>query len=69
MGYSGRFKYIQHCKIWMFYNMGRMLFTQKNQKTSQELILDLGTQNDGAYFLKISKDGIIKDVKKVILKK
>lgn len=42
---------------------------QKNQGPNQETVFDLGLQNDGIYFLRITKEGKETVVKKIILKK
>ena len=47
----------------------RSVLSQKNQKPNQEVVFDLGLQNDGVYFLRIMAEGKEMEVKKIILKK
>ena len=49
--------------------LGLVVQSQKNQNPNQEIIFDLGLQNDGIYFLKIIAEGKEPRVKKIILKK
>ena len=53
----------------LFDTMGRKVLSQRNQTTNQDLMLDLASQTDGIYILKISKDGKIEQTEKVVLKK
>ena len=50
-------------------SMGIKVLSQKNQKPNQEVIFDLGLQNDGIYFLKIMAEGKETQVNKVVLRK
>lgn len=50
-------------------SLGLVLQTQKNQKPNQETVFDLGLQNDGVYFLRITAEGKEPQVKKIVLKK
>jgi Secretion system C-terminal sorting domain/FG-GAP-like repeat len=49
--------------------LGLVLQMQKNQKPNQETVFDLGLQNDGIYFLRITAEGKEPQVKKIVLKK
>jgi len=49
--------------------LGLVVQSQKNQKPNQEIVFDLGSQNEGVYFLRITAEGKEAQVKKVILKK
>jgi hypothetical protein len=49
--------------------LGLVIQSQKNQKPNQEIIFDLGLQNEGVYFLRITAEGKGTQVKKIILKK
>ncbi len=53
----------------IFDNMGRKVLSQKNQQTTQNLVIDLGGQIEGVYFLKVLSGGEIKGVGKVVLKR
>lgn len=53
----------------LFDSIGRKVLSQKNQTTNQDLVLDLATQTDGIYILKISKDGKIEQTEKVVLRR
>jgi hypothetical protein len=53
----------------VFDTMGRKVLSQKNQQTTQELVIDLGSQIEGVYFLKVVNDGEVKGVEKVVLKR
>lgn len=47
--------------------LGSTILSQKNQKPNQEIIFDLGSQNDGVYFLRIVSEGTIKVTQKILL--
>ena len=49
--------------------LGIRILSQKNQKPNQEVVFDLGSQNDGVYFLRIMAEGKEMEVRKIILKK
>jgi hypothetical protein len=53
----------------IFNVQGLSIQSQKNRKPNQETVFDLGTQNDGVYFLRITAEGRMPQVKKVVLKK
>ncbi|MCU0468534.1 MAG: FG-GAP-like repeat-containing protein [Arcicella sp.] len=46
---------------------GRRITWQRNQRTNAEVVFDLSAQNEGTYFLKISKDGNIIQTEKVMV--
>ncbi len=48
---------------------GFFVQSQKNQKPNQETVFDLGLQNDGVYFLRITSEGKEPQVRKIVLKK
>ena len=49
--------------------LGLVIQTLRNQKPNQEIVFDLGLQNDGVYFLRIISAGKETQVKKIVLKK
>jgi Secretion system C-terminal sorting domain/FG-GAP-like repeat len=69
---TNRFVYIKNPLIAdyeVFDTMGRKVLSQKNQQTNQELVIDLGFQIEGVYFLKVLSDGEVKGGFKMVLKK
>jgi Secretion system C-terminal sorting domain/FG-GAP-like repeat len=69
---TNRFVYIKNPLIAdyeVFDTMGRKVLSQKNQQTNQELVIDLGSQIEGVYFLKILIDGDVKGGLKLVLRK
>jgi hypothetical protein len=69
---TNRYLYIKNPLIGdyeLFDILGRKVLSQKNTQNIQEISFDLASQNDGTYFLKITVDGDVKKMQKVILKK
>jgi hypothetical protein len=69
---TNRFVYIKNPLIAdyeVFDTMGRKVLSQKNQQTNQELVIDLGSQIEGVYFLKVVNDGNVKGGFKMVLKR
>jgi Secretion system C-terminal sorting domain/FG-GAP-like repeat len=48
---------------------GLSIQSQKNQKPFQETVFDLGLQNDGIYFLRITAEAKEPQIRKIVLKK
>ena len=49
--------------------LGIRILSLKNQRPNQEIVFDLGLQNDGVYFLRIMAEGKNTEVRKIILRK
>jgi hypothetical protein len=69
---TNRFVYIKNPLIAdyeVFDTMGRKVLSQKNQQTNQELVIDLGSQIEGVYFLEVVNNGDVKGGFKMVLKR